>query len=127
MEAALNQLADLNRMKANIVANISHELRTPMTHIKGYLELVDHFSNGADNRGSTECVKSNGKGIQPVGKINRGPSPFSESDRAEVALNLQPTDLHHLGQTLVNRAQFKPKKNIFSLAWFQKSDCQKLE
>jgi signal transduction histidine kinase len=40
LEAALNQLADFNRMKSNIVANISHELRTPMTHIKGYLELL---------------------------------------------------------------------------------------
>ncbi len=40
LEQAMQKLAELNQLKSNFVSNISHELLTPLTHIHGYLELM---------------------------------------------------------------------------------------
>lgn len=40
LEQAMKKLAEANQVKAQFVANISHELRTPFTHFKGYLDLL---------------------------------------------------------------------------------------
>jgi signal transduction histidine kinase len=49
LQNALKKLSEMNQLQSNIIANISHELRTPMTHIKGYLELIASGSLGEIN------------------------------------------------------------------------------
>lgn len=44
LEEAYKKLAELSALKTNFISNISHELRTPMTHIEGYVELL--LNNG---------------------------------------------------------------------------------
>ena len=39
-EQVVRQLQDLDRSKSEVMATINHELRTPITSIRGYLELV---------------------------------------------------------------------------------------
>jgi signal transduction histidine kinase len=46
LQKALERVSELSQLKANFVSNISHELRTPMTHIKGYIELLVSESLG---------------------------------------------------------------------------------
>lgn len=115
LEIALDQLADFNRMKANIVANISHELRTPMTHIKGYLELLISSVLGPITADQQSALTVMQKASDRLEKLIEDLLLFSEADRAKVALNLQPSDLHRLGQTLVNRAQVKAEEKHIRL------------
>ncbi len=115
LEAALDKLADFNRMKANIVANISHELRTPMTHIKGYLELMITSVLGPLTEDQHHGLQVMQKSSERLEKLIEDLLLFSEADKAEVALNLQPTDMHRLGQTLVNRAQVKVEEKHLQL------------
>jgi signal transduction histidine kinase len=116
LEAALEQLADFNRMKANIVANISHELRTPMTHIKGYLELMIASVLGPLTDDQQSALKVMQKASDRLERLIEDLLLFSESDRANVALNLQLCDLHRLGQTLVNRAIVKAEEKHLQLS-----------
>jgi len=44
LEQAYKKLSELSALKTNFISNISHELRTPMTHIEGYVELL--LNNG---------------------------------------------------------------------------------
>ncbi|MCD4749020.1 MAG: HAMP domain-containing histidine kinase [Thermoanaerobaculales bacterium] len=40
------ELEALDQTKADVVANVSHELKTPLTALRGYLELLEHGSLG---------------------------------------------------------------------------------
>jgi signal transduction histidine kinase len=127
LEAAMVKLADLNRMKANIVANISHELRTPMTHIKGYLELMITSVLGPLTGDQQNALKVMNKASDRLEKLIEDLLLFSEADRAEVALNLQLIDMHRLGQTLVNRAQVKAEEKQLQLSLESDSDLPKVQ
>jgi signal transduction histidine kinase len=116
LEAALNKLADFDRMKSNIVANISHELRTPMTHIKGYLELLISNVLGPLTDDQINGLQVMQRASERLEKLIEDLLQFSEIDKSDVALNLQLTDLHRLGQTLVNRARIKAEEKNLQLS-----------
>jgi signal transduction histidine kinase len=46
LEVALKKLEELNQTKSSIISNLSHELFTPLNHMKGYLELLSTDSLG---------------------------------------------------------------------------------
>ncbi|MHB8133395.1 MAG: sensor histidine kinase [Anaerolineaceae bacterium] len=54
LEAAFEEINKLSKIKSNLISNISHELRTPITHIKGYLDL---FASGDFGRFTDEQAK----------------------------------------------------------------------
>ena len=127
LEAAMVKLADLNRMKANIVANISHELRTPMTHIKGYLELIAASVLGPLTEDQENAINVMQKASSRLERLIEDLLLFSDSDRSEVALNLQPVDMHRLSQTLVNRAQVKAEEKHLQLRLVFDADLPKIK
>lgn len=127
LEAAMIKLADLNRMKANIVANISHELRTPMTHIKGYLELMITSVLGPLTDDQQNALKVMQKASDRLERLIEDLLLFSDADGTEVALNLQPIDMHRLGQTLVNRARIKAEEKHLQLDLVSDTDLPKVQ
>jgi len=116
LEAALTKLADVDRLKSNIVANISHELRTPMTHIKGYLELLIASILGPLTDEQLNGLQVMQRASERLENLIEDLLQFSEIDRSDVALNLQSIDLHRLGQTLVNRARIKAEEKNLQLS-----------
>lgn len=46
LRAANRELESLDQAKADLVANVSHELKTPLTALRGYLELLAHGDLG---------------------------------------------------------------------------------
>ncbi len=50
LEIACEELKTVDRLKDNILSNVTHELRTPLIHALGYLELAMH-ENDAEKRG----------------------------------------------------------------------------
>jgi PAS domain S-box-containing protein len=62
--SAVEQLQDLERVKADFVATVSHELRTPLTSMIGYVELLDDGAVGeltADQRAVMNRLERNGR------------------------------------------------------------------
>lgn len=57
LEVALKKLEELNRTKSSIISNLSHELLTPLNHMKGYLELLNTESLGCLNKEQAEAIK----------------------------------------------------------------------
>jgi PAS domain S-box-containing protein len=56
---ANERLRQLDRLKDEFVALVSHEVRTPLTSIRGYLELLSDEQLTADQREYTEIIERN--------------------------------------------------------------------
>ena len=57
LNQALIELKEVDKMKDNFIANISHELRSPLTPIEGYLELLLDRELGELNKGQEDALK----------------------------------------------------------------------
>jgi signal transduction histidine kinase len=109
LSRALERLSELNQLKANFVANISHELRTPMTHIIGYLDLLSDDTFGNLSAQQREAVDTIGRAAQRLHGLIEDLIQFSDTSTAGISLNLQPLDLRQVIQEsmvkLMARAQ----------------------
>ncbi len=54
LELAYDELKTLDILKNNIISNITHELRTPLMHVSGYLEFALNETDSKKRRGFLE-------------------------------------------------------------------------
>jgi signal transduction histidine kinase len=109
LEQALRKLSELNQLKSNFVANISHELRTPMTHLKGYLELLITQDLGALNASQVQAMQIMQRSSERLERLIEDLIQFSMAERDEVSLRVRNFNLGTLCLNLVNRLQPKAK------------------
>jgi signal transduction histidine kinase len=93
LSRALERLSELNQLKANFIANISHELRTPMTHIIGYLDLLTDDTFGSLSSQQREAMDTIQRAAQRLHELIEDLIQFSDTSTAGISLNLQPLDL----------------------------------
>ena len=56
------QLANMNKAKDEFIANLSHELRSPLNIILGYSDLIDKFpSNSPEHQNAIDVIKRSAK------------------------------------------------------------------
>jgi signal transduction histidine kinase len=101
LEIAYKKLSELNLLKSNFIANISHELRTPMTHIKGYLELLFRRDLGELNPEQSSAMDVLLASSNHLEKLISDLILFTMMERGNVALDLQSVHLHQLLETLL--------------------------
>jgi signal transduction histidine kinase len=64
LREANRELETLDQTKADLVANVSHELKTPLTALRGYLELISDGGLGTVSEQATEAVMVCRKNVQ---------------------------------------------------------------
>ena len=107
LQAALSEIKELNRIKADFVGNMSHELRTPLAHIVGYVDLLDNGSLGPLTIQQQKAVdvlkKSHGRLGQLIEHLL-----FVSFDREEkLSLDEAPTPLVQFLQQVSENSQQK--------------------
>lgn len=107
LEKAMAKLSELNQLKANFVANISHELRTPMTHIKGYLELILGGDTGDIPEKQKGALLTIQRATNRLERLIEDLILFASADRDEMEVDLVPVDLRSLCAEKVEQAQSK--------------------
>lgn len=90
LEAALVKLADINKLKSNIIANISHELRTPLTHVKGYSALLADGDLGKLNGEQHEAMGAILKAVGRLESLINDLITYASASRGEIAINPDP-------------------------------------
>ncbi len=113
LQDALQKLSELNQVKANFVANISHELRTPMTHLKGYLELLMNKDLGEVNENQAKALQTMFRASERLSRLIEDLIMFSMADNSDVAVRKSGINLAAVGMTCINRVMPKAvEKNI---------------
>lgn len=91
LQKAIEKISSLNKLKTNLMANISHELRTPMTHIKGYLELLNDGSLGDLNREQAEALQVMTRASSRLERLIEDLITFSDATKGDLNFDLEPT------------------------------------
>lgn len=99
---AKEELSKTEQMRRDFIANVSHDLRTPLTMIKAYAEMIRDLSGRNEEKRTKHCQiiidESNRLSalvgdIQSLSKLQSGTSPFQFTR----------FDLSELCKTVVNR------------------------
>ena len=56
LEYAAEKIAETDKLRRDLLANVSHDLRTPLTMIKGYAELIYDLDGSADAGKDAEII-----------------------------------------------------------------------
>ena len=91
LRRALDDLRELDRLKAEFVGRVSHELRTPLLHIKSYLDLLADAAMGPLTPSQTRGLDI---ATQATLQLERLVADIVDLGSAQVArLDLRPTPL----------------------------------
>lgn len=107
LEAAYHELEQADRLKDELLQNMSHELGTPLTHILGYLSLLEDHAFGTLNQQQTDIVSQAVRKTQHVADLVKQMVVVHASN--SMNLNLKETKLEQLAalavRTLAPRAE----------------------
>jgi signal transduction histidine kinase len=107
---ALEKLSELNRLKADFVANISHELRTPMTHIVGYIDLLADDTFGPLSTQQRDALETLRRASQRLHGLIEDLIQFSDTSRGGIALNLQSVSIRDCVQEALSKLTAKSQQ-----------------
>jgi signal transduction histidine kinase len=88
LEAKEQALADAERLKRDFVGNVSYELRTPLTTIIGYSELLERSGEGLSDRGRAHAAAVKQAATQLARSID-DVLDMAQIDADEMALDLE--------------------------------------
>jgi signal transduction histidine kinase len=99
LEGALHDreaaLAEAERLKRDFVGNVSYELRTPLTTIIGYSELLERAGEGLSERGRGHVAAVRSAATQLARSID-DVLDIAQIDAGEMALDLEDVDVARL-------------------------------
>ncbi len=102
LQAAYNDLKELDRMKEEFVAIVSHELRTPLTFLRGYLGLLGSGTLGPLNEKQKHAVEIMNKRTQVLAGMVNDVIDLQKSKLSELVLS--PVSLPEIATSLVEEA-----------------------
>ena len=97
------------KMRQEFTANVSHELKTPLTAISGYAELIaSGMTNGKDTMHFAGEIHQSAERLQAL--IN-DIIKLSELDDSDLKLEFEPLELHEMGENCMRQMQLQAQKN----------------
>ncbi|MEA4910191.1 MAG: GAF domain-containing protein, partial [Anaerolineaceae bacterium] len=92
----------VDRLKSEFIANISHELRTPMTSIKGYVEIMLMGVSGTLNPQQTRFLQIVKGNTERLTALVNGLLDISRIESGRINLAFQPVDLREVAEDVVS-------------------------
>lgn len=105
LEKAYKKLSELDKLKSNFVSNISHELRTPMTHVKGYIDLLLADDFGKLSHDQHEAIEVLRRASERLGRLIDDLILFSTAETSTIPLNKEMIDLQELASSVIEHNQ----------------------
>ena len=101
------------QMRQEFTANVSHELKTPLTAISGYAELI---ASGMTNERDTEHFANEiHRSAERLQSLINDIIKLSELDNSDLKLEFEPIDFYALATTCIDQMQIAAQKNEVTL------------
>jgi PAS domain S-box-containing protein len=113
LESINAELRSLDEMKSNLLANVSHELHTPLVSIKGYTEMIVRRKLGPltseQERGLSVALRNIDRLIEMIDNL----LSFARLERGETKVTLEDTPLWQIiDEAIETVAERIRKKNL---------------
>jgi PAS domain S-box-containing protein len=105
LEKAARELERLNQMKNSFLGLASHELKTPLTIIMGYVELLQSEMPGRVDEGVAEMLRHIGRASERLAEIVRDMVDVSMLDNRTLQLVSKDVQINDLVHIAVENAQ----------------------
>jgi signal transduction histidine kinase len=111
IESALRErataLEQADRVKTDFVANMSYELRTPLTSIGGFAEMLSHGYAGELSPTATDYIQAILESVDRLSKLIDDVLDLTQGDSAGISLERERVDVAGLCRAAVE--SFRPK------------------
>ncbi len=109
----ITEKSQIERMKAEFTANVTHELKTPLTSISGYAELIEAGMTAPEDTKKFAGVirKESARLLSLIGDILK----LSSLESGELATEFEPVNLLELLQETADRLRLSAEKRQVTL------------
>ena len=107
IEDNIKRLESTDSLRRELVANISHDLRSPLSSVRGHLETILMKSNDLNREQILSYVETSLAGTDRLNRLVEALFELSKLDANQVTLNPEPFSVGDLIQDVVH--QFQPK------------------
>ena len=102
------------KLRQEFTANVSHELKTPLTAISGYAELIaSGMTNQTDTKHFADEIH---RGAERLQRLINDILKLSELDDESLKLEFEPLDLYELGRNCMAQMQLPSQKHEVAIA-----------
>jgi len=114
-EQANERLVEANRLKDELIAVVSHDLRTPLTSILGYVELLREGDAGELNEQQAEFLDIVGRNSQRLLRLVNDLLFIARVEDKRVTLDLDEVDVGALAEDAVEAARAPARQKDVAL------------
>lgn len=98
-------LEEQDQLKVNLIANVSHQLRTPLSYIIGFGSVLEEESLGSLNASQRDCVRKMLEGGESMLRIVSDLLVWSQLEANEFTLNRQMVSITDVMQLALRHIQ----------------------
>lgn len=122
IKSQIEQLEENDRLRRELVSNISHDLRTPLSAMQGYLETLIIRGDTLSNEERSRCLNIARKHATRLGVLIGDLFELSKLDAASVTPNLEAFSLPELVQDVAQEFELEAKDKGISVVIDVNSD-----
>jgi signal transduction histidine kinase len=93
LQNAIQKLMELNQLKINFISNVSHELLTPLSKIKGYSLMLSDGLLGNVGEQQKQALQTINRSVSNLEQLIQDLVRFSSNTRGEIRLNIGSVDI----------------------------------
>lgn len=101
LRSAYEKEKNINEMKTNFIATVSHEFRTPLTTILGSVELLERYAKPFADEKISRHIKKIHDSIEYMTGLTDDVLSISRSDRGKIKLEKTNVEINNLIEKLV--------------------------
>jgi two-component system OmpR family sensor kinase len=111
----MERLRDTDRQRRDMVANVSHDLRTPLASLKGYLETLQMKAETLSGEEKNRYVEIATRHAERLGRLVEELFELAKLDANEVRLNCEPFSPAELIQDVIQKFQLRAREKDITL------------
>ncbi|MGD2114539.1 MAG: ATP-binding protein [Acidobacteriota bacterium] len=106
IETQIEQLRENDRLRRELVANVSHDLRTPITHLQGYLETLQLKEKVVGPEERREYLEIATHQAERLGRLVADLFELAKLDARQAPLDIEVFSMAELVQDVVQKFRF---------------------